>query len=86
MSSIIEDIYLGRRGNIETMKPSEEYRKAQEIMCKQYNNLVQQLTEKQQNALEELYSILGELEAEHGFSRYKEGFKIGLLVAIETLL
>ena len=86
MKSLIEDIYFGRRRNEDTVCEGEKYRKVREIAGKQYKKLKTQLTDKQKMQLDELYSIMGELESEHGISRFKEGFKFGLLVAIEMFL
>lgn len=86
MKSIIEDIYMGRRGDTETMKPSQEYLKVQEEFSKQYDELEKQLTEEQKKILDELYLTSGGLESEHGISRFKEGVKIGMLLAIEALV
>lgn len=86
MKSIIEDIYMGRRGDSQTIQPSEEYWKVHEEVSKQYDKIANQLTAEQKNALDELCLITGGLESEHGISCFKEGFKIGLLVAIEAFI
>lgn len=86
MKSIIEEIYFGKRGNAEGMKPSEEYWKAHDEVSRKYEDLEKQLTEEQKKQFQELYLIMGGLESEHGISQFKEGFKVGLLVAIEVFL
>ena len=84
MKSIIEDIYYGKRGFVETIKPSEEYWKVHEEFGKIYDKLESQLTDEQKKTLDELYLSIGGLGAEQGLTNFKEGFKLGLLVAIEA--
>lgn len=86
MKSIIEDIYYGKRGFVETIKASKEYWKVHEEFGKIYEKLESQLTDEQKKLLDELYSTSGGMESEHGISRFKEGVKIGLLIAIEALI
>ena len=86
MKSVIEDIYLGRRGDTDTIEPSEEYWKVHKEVGKQYEALESQLNEEQKRMLEELYLTMGGLECEQGSTHFKEGFKLGLLVAIEAFV
>ena len=84
MKSIIEEIYLGKRGNHNCIKPSEEYRKIHVELNKHYEDLKNQLSEKQKAMLDELDCKMAELSAEHSITNFIEGFKLGMLIAIET--
>lgn len=86
MKSIIEDIYYGKRGFVETIKASKEYWKVHEEFGKIYEKLESQLTDEQKNILNELYLAMGGLESEQCITNFKEGVKIGLLIAIEALI
>lgn len=86
MKSIIEEIYLGKRGGLSSIKPSEEYNQICEKVIKHYEDLENQLSEKQRAMLEELNCVMGELSAENSMTNFKEGFKLGILIAFESSL
>lgn len=84
MKSIIEEIYLGKRGHSEMIKASDEYWKVHDEVGKYYEKLESQLTDEQKKILNDLYTEMGGLEAEQGLTHFKEGVKIGMLLAIEA--
>ena len=85
MKSIIEEIYLGNRGCVETVKMSDEYWKTNHTVSEKTEEYKKMFNEEQQQRFLEFcesYTLLG---AESALSHYKEGFKIGLLLALECL-
>ena len=84
MKSILEEIYFGRRGDFEKIVVDERYEKADEKYSKIYNELVTGLNESQRQILDKLVDATAGLEIAIGCSHFKEGFKIGVLVAVET--
>ncbi len=86
MKSIIEEIYLGKRGNHASIKPSEEYKKKSKEVVRIYDDLKNQLSEKHKAMLAELDSEMVGLSAEHCITNFKEGFKLGMLLVAEAFL
>ena len=85
MKSIIEKIYMGKIGCVETVKMSDKYWQTINIVSEKTEEYKKIFTEEQQQKFLEFcdaYSLLG---AENALSHYKEGFKIGLLLALECL-
>lgn len=85
MKSIIEEIYLGKCGIQSSVKTSEEYNEIIKKVINHYEDLENQLSEKQRAMLEELNCEMGELSAEHSMTNFKAGFKLGILIAFEAL-
>ena len=82
MKSAIEDIF---NGNIEeNIKMSEEYGKICDECDKLYKELQTYLNEEQKKVLFNYMIETGGLEAEAACAHFKEGFKIGLLIAAEV--
>lgn len=84
MKSIIEEIYYGNCENHETIKPSEEYWNIHKEYGKIYEKLEEGLNEEQKQLLSDLYVEGGGLEGEMACTHFKEGFKMGLLIAVEA--
>ena len=85
MQSILEEIYYGNRGNAESIDLGKAYRKAQSKGCDLFEKMEKGLSEKKKKLLTKLFWSGAEQEAEAIKSAYKEGFKIGLLLAFECL-
>lgn len=84
MKSIIEEMYFGKRGFAETIKTNENYWKVHDEVGVFYEKLLNELSDEQKSTLDELYSAMGGLEAEQSLEHFKEGFKLGLLLAVEA--
>ena len=82
-NSIIEDIFLKRRGHIESVKYSKEYVDISSELVDLYDNLIKTLNEEQKKQLVELADLQVELETEAAFCYYKDGLKVGLLLISE---
>ena len=85
MKSIIEEIYYGNRGDYNTIKAGEKYFKVKERYCEIHDKLEEGLNEEQKQLLDDLFIQSGGLEGEFACSHFKEGFKLGMLVAFEVL-
>ena len=83
MKSIIEDIYYGN-WSAENYKISEEYRKICEECDKGYKEIEKHLNEEQKQNLFNLILKNSGLEGEAACTNFKEGFKLGMLIAIEV--
>ncbi len=86
MKSIIEEIYFGKRGFAETIKTNDNYWKVHEEVGVFYEKLLNELSDEQKSTLDKMYSVIGGLEAEQSVEHFKEGFKLGLLIAVEAFL
>lgn len=84
MKSVIEKIYNGERGCFENINESEKYWEISKEYGNIYDELAEGLTEKQKKILDNLFIVSGGLEAEAACTHFKEGFKLGLLIAIEV--
>ena len=82
MKSVIEDIYYGNIA--ESIKTSEEYGKICDECDKLYKELQTYLNDKQKEVLFNYMIKTGGLEGETACTHFKEGFKLGLLVAVEA--
>lgn len=86
MKSVIEEIYLGRRGNCDSIEESEEYlrvNKEAAALCEEFEKA---LSDGQKQVFENIHYLLSRLEAEAGLTRFKEGFRLGVLAATEALI
>ena len=84
MKSIIEELYYGN-WSVENLKTSEEYRKICDECDKLQKEIEKHLNEEQRKNLFDLVLKTGGLEGEAACSHFKEGFKMGLLIAFEAL-
>ena len=83
--SIIEDIFLGHRGNGECIKQNDEMIKLSDKCCDLYSDLAKTLNDEQKKQLNKLLDADGDLDAETAIVNFKEGVKIGLLLLCECL-
>lgn len=84
MKSIIREIYLGKIDDYEKTAESEEYKKFDKEMKEKLNKLKSGFTEEQNKEFEEIYSLFLLLTLEHGIEHYKQGFKRGMRLAVES--
>ena len=85
MKSIIREIYLGNRGVLETVKMSDEYWEIMNKVADLNDELWEVLSEAQRDKLSEMSLLTSGLEYENSIVHYVEGFKIGMLTALECL-
>lgn len=85
MKSVIEILLNGETDSLDKTVNSEEYGRLQYEAEDLYENLLKTLTEEQKITLESLYNKMLALEGEGNRFHYKEGFKLGLAVAIEAI-
>ncbi|MDE7401646.1 MAG: hypothetical protein K2N17_06305 [Clostridia bacterium] len=83
MKSIIEEIYLGNSGCVGTVKMSDEYWKINYTVSEMTEEFKKMFNEEQQQKFLKFCDTYNLLSAETALSHYKEGFKLGLLLAIE---
>lgn len=83
MKSAIEEIYYGNC-SAESFKMSEEYWKIISKCDKLCDRLKKGLNKKQIKILNQLVLESGGLEGEAACAHFKEGFKLGLLIAVEV--
>ena len=83
MKSVIEEIYNGDWSS-ENFKSSEEYGKISDECDKLYKELQSYLNDKQKEVLFNYMIKTGGLEGETACTHFKEGFKLGLLIAVEV--
>lgn len=83
MQSVIDEMFLGKRGYQSVIKEDDGYKKALEEVCLLTDKFENELNEKQRKALGELSDAFGKLGAEISLIHYREGFKAGLLIAVE---
>ena len=84
MKSVLRDIYHGDQKNIENFKESKEYWEVHKQYEELYEKLEEGLSEEQKKVLDDLFIMSGGLESEAGCTWFKEGFKMGLLIAVEV--
>ena len=83
MKSILRDIYHGEQKNIENFEESKEYLEVKSNYNVLYEKLEKSLNEEQKKILDDLFVISGGLESEASCTWFKEGFKMGMLIAVE---
>ena len=83
MKSVIEEIYLNKKdGNY--AEETENYWKIHKEVEDKVELLKTLLPQAQKEQIEKLYSLMCALGKEQGKSAYKQGFKEGVLLAVET--
>lgn len=85
MKSKLEELFYDTEGLFEKIVPGEEYDKIRADYCKQYDELYSGLNKEQKKILDELFLLSGGLEGEMSVAHFKEGFKAGMLIALEVL-
>lgn len=84
MQSLITDIYLGKNADFETIKPNEEYAKVAMRLTNLCEEFEKQLSEEQVEEFRKIFDLHIELEGITEEEHFKEGFKLGLKVAVEV--
>ncbi len=85
MKSAIEKLLNGETECYDKPVTSEEYGRLQYEAENIYENLLKTLTEEQKLILESLYNKMLAMQGEGNRFHYKEGFKLGLAVAVEAV-
>lgn len=83
MQSVIDEMFFGKRGYQNVIKDDDEYEKALKEVCELTEKINKGLNERQRKELMQLSDALGKLDAEISLIHYREGFKAGLLIAVE---
>ena len=86
MYSILEKIYIGNRGDSETVKMSEAYKKRYRKFIDLWEMFDKDLSEDKKEEFKKLFNAECDLCNESDLMKHKEGFKIGLLIGIECCL
>lgn len=82
MKSVIEEIYYNVEGNF---KEDKEYWEINKNYGELFDKLSEKLTDEQKKLLIEIYNASSGMEAEVGCTHFKEGVRMGMLLAIEAL-
>lgn len=85
MKSIIKEIYMGTCGCVGTVKMSDKYWETIHIVTEMTEEYKKMFNEEQQRKFLEFCDMHSLLSAENALIHYKEGFKIGFLLALECL-
>lgn len=85
MKSVLEEIYYGERGNCENLELSEGYKAANSKYGELMEMLEKNLDEEQRLKLKEIFYASAEAENEAALTHFKEGFKLGMQIALEVL-
>lgn len=85
MKSVIEEIFIGKRGHCQAIKLSDEYKKMQHDENQMIASFIKGLTEEQKKAFDEICNLQSDMEFAIIFQYYKEGFETGFLIAAECL-
>jgi len=84
MESAIKKVLCGKT-NHEYFETSEEWERLSKKVLEIYDEFRASLTEKQKEQFEEIIECECGQSAELGVVYYKEGFKLGLALAVEAL-
>ena len=83
MKSMLEQIYLGTKGNCEVIPETKEYYKLNHISCTKMDEFVKKLSKENAREFNEIVNAEADVQAETLFAHFKEGFKIGLFLGLE---
>lgn len=83
MLSVIDEMFFGIRGYANVIKDDNGYKKALEEVSSLTEKISGSLNEEQKKELMKLTDAFGMLDAEISLIHYREGFKAGLLTAVE---
>lgn len=83
MQSVIDEMFFGKRGYQNVIKDEEGYEKALKEVCELTEKIRKELNDEQEKDLRELSDAFGKLDAAISLIHYREGFKAGLLIAVE---
>lgn len=84
MTSIIEQIYYGNRGQGEQIESSKEYKIASGKSAEICKSLETTLTDSQKEEFDKFCELSMEMESEAARAFFKEGFKLGILIGEEV--
>ncbi len=84
MKSIIENLYDKKKGLRDNIKPSKKYSEINKKYLDIYEELEKCLNEEQKRAFFDMIVTLNDREGELACTHFKEGFKLGMLVAVEV--
>jgi len=84
MTTMIEEIYGGKRGHYETIKENEKYSELIKELCDLNKKFEASLNDEQKEIYDKIEFIHMGLEAEATESHYIEGVKIGLRLGVEA--
>ena len=85
MRSAIYDILFCNRGNVDTIKYSEEYEEVHKEYNKCYEKLHATLNGEQKEILDELFLLTGGIQSEAQITFYEEGFKMAVKLLTDGL-
>ena len=85
MKSTLEELYYASEGLADKIGKSKEFNKIHYKYGKVYEQLFEELNDEQKNMLDELYFLMGGLEAETGLTHFKEGFKFCMRLVFEGI-
>jgi len=83
MKSAIEKIYYGETDN-QNVSVTQEWKRLAEKCSEIFNGFYASLNEEQKRQYDEIFDYQSGQESETVLQFYKEGFKLGLAIAIET--
>ena len=84
--SIIEDLYYGGRGSYENVVQSEKHKELSKELSEKEAAFTKELSEQMQKKFDEIDNLQMGVESEGCLMYYKEGVKIGILLAMEAFL
>ena len=76
---------MGKRGHSQNVSLNENYKKLQHEENQLILSFVKDLTEEQRKLFEDMCNLQSDMEFEIILQYYKEGVKIGFLIATECL-
>lgn len=84
--SAIQEMYYGRRGDGQLIKPNAEYKEQANKMVEIAERLKEKLKEDKEGLelLEQLYWVSAGMEATATDTHYREGFSFGILIGLEV--
>ncbi|MDE7083021.1 MAG: hypothetical protein K2O89_04890 [Clostridia bacterium] len=85
MKSAIEKIFFGETDSL-NLPVTKEWKKIAEQSSAVSDEFFESLDDKQKEQYNELYNYQGKQEADRILQIYKEGFKLGLMLAVETIM
>ena len=85
MKSQLEELYYASEGLVEKIRRSEEYSKINYDYYKVYEQLLEGASKEQKKLLDELDSLIGDMESETGITHFKEGFKFCMRLIFEGI-
>lgn len=85
MKSALEELFYASEGFVEKIKRSREYDRVNDKYEEVYEQLLEELNDKQKKLFDELYYLTGGLESETALTHFKEGFKFCMRLIFEGI-